>query len=77
MFHSGQVNFAEMSYEELYEMFIPSDGRIKGASDEFLKTLPQHVITRGNLMDASGDAICCAICLQVVTTTSTDTLKIS
>lgn len=59
-----QLNIAEMSFEELYAMFIPAEGRVKGASEEFLQCLPKHIVTQGNRVDASGDVICCAICLQ-------------
>lgn len=59
-----QLNIANMSYEELYEIFMPAEARMKGASQEFLHSLPQHIVTQGNRIDASGDVICCAICLQ-------------
>lgn len=59
-----QLNFTELSYEELYDMFMPSEGRMKGASEELLQSLPKHVITLTNRRDAGGDVMCCAICLQ-------------
>ena len=54
-----------MSYEELFEVFLPAEGRLKGASQEFLKGLPFHEVTEHNKMDISGDSICCTVCLQV------------
>ena len=63
--YSGQINFSEMSYEELFEVFLPAEGRLKGASQEFLKGLPFHEVTEHNKMDTSGDSICCTVCLQV------------
>ncbi|KAI5057587.1 hypothetical protein GOP47_0027602 [Adiantum capillus-veneris] len=59
-----QLNFTELSYEELYDMFMPSEGRVKGASEEVLRNLPKHIITQTNRRDACGDILCCAICLQ-------------
>ncbi|MCO5584835.1 hypothetical protein L7F22_038767 [Adiantum nelumboides] len=59
-----QLNFPDLSYEELYDMFVPSEGRIKGASEEVLQSLPKHIITQTNRRDACGDVLCCAICLQ-------------
>ncbi|KAI5076455.1 hypothetical protein GOP47_0008520 [Adiantum capillus-veneris] len=59
-----QVNLTEMSYEDIYDMLLPAEGRIKGASQEFLGSLPQHVVTKGSRVDACGDVVCCVICLQ-------------
>lgn len=59
-----QGNLSEMSYEELYDMLLPAEGRIKGASQEFLGGLPHHLVTKGNRVDVYGDVICCTICLQ-------------
>ncbi|MCO5584190.1 hypothetical protein L7F22_038113 [Adiantum nelumboides] len=58
------LNFPDLSYEELYDMFLPSEGRIEGASEEVLQSLPKHVITQTNRRDACGDVLGCAICLQ-------------
>ena len=63
--YAGQINFSEMSYEELFEVFLPAEGRLKGASQEFLKGLPYHEVTEHNKMDTCGDSICCTVCLQV------------
>lgn len=62
--HRWQVNIAEMSYEELYEMFGPGEGGTKGASEASLEKLPWYTVTEDNRMDSAGDAICCTICLQ-------------
>lgn len=59
-----QVNFAEMSYEDLYEMFGPGEGVMKGASEACLQKLPRHTITKDQELDLSGDNISCTICLQ-------------
>ncbi|KAH7299145.1 hypothetical protein KP509_25G074800 [Ceratopteris richardii] len=59
-----QVNIAEMSYEDLYEMFGPGEGAMKGASEACLEKLPWHIVTKDNKLDACGDTICCTICLQ-------------
>lgn len=61
---SWQVNFAEMSYEDLYDLLLPAEGRVKGASQELLQSLPRHTVTEGNRIDAYGDVRTCAICLQ-------------
>eukprot|EP00249_Psilotum_nudum_P015075 c25153_g2_i1 orf=589-1395(+) len=62
--HRWQVNIAEMSYEELYEMFGPGEGGTKGASEAVLANLPYHMIAAETKTDLSGEAICCTICLQ-------------
>lgn len=62
--HRWQVNIAEMSYEELYEMFGPGEGGAKGASESFIEKLPCHTVTEDNRKDSAGDMICCTICLQ-------------
>ncbi|KAI5077776.1 hypothetical protein GOP47_0007600 [Adiantum capillus-veneris] len=59
-----QVNIAEMSYEELYDMFGPGDGVTKGASEACLEKLPRYMVTKDNKLDASGDSLSCTICLQ-------------
>lgn len=59
-----QMNVAEMSYEELYELFIPGEVRVKGASEGMLQSLPKHLVTQTTRRDASGDVLSCAICLQ-------------
>ncbi|KAH7314802.1 hypothetical protein KP509_21G021100 [Ceratopteris richardii] len=59
-----ELNFTELNYEDLYEMFLPFESRTKGASEELLKSLPKHTVTQINKRDAWGDIICCAICLQ-------------
>eukprot|EP00250_Pteridium_aquilinum_P011407 c20044_g1_i1 orf=142-963(+) len=58
-----QVNIAEMSYEDLYEMFGPG-GVTKGASEACLEKLPRHTVTKDNELDSSGDSKSCIICLQ-------------
>eukprot|EP00249_Psilotum_nudum_P015076 c25153_g3_i1 orf=472-1284(+) len=62
--HRWQVSIAEMTYDELYEMFGPGEGGTKGASETVLANLPYHTVTPETKMDLSGQAICCAICLQ-------------
>eukprot|EP00249_Psilotum_nudum_P003711 c17177_g1_i1 orf=371-754(-) len=62
--HQWQVNIAEMSYEELSEMFGPGEIASKGVSEASVKKLPWHTITQENGMDVSGETICCTICLQ-------------
>lgn len=59
-----QVNLAEMSYEDLYDLLLPAEGRVKGASQELLRSLSRHVVTESNRIDAYGDVKSCAICLQ-------------
>ncbi|KAH7299522.1 hypothetical protein KP509_24G016500 [Ceratopteris richardii] len=58
------VDLAEMSYGELYDMLLPAEGRMKGASQEFLGSLPSYVVTQDSRLDVHGHAFCCAICLQ-------------
>ncbi|KAH7438549.1 hypothetical protein KP509_04G019800 [Ceratopteris richardii] len=59
-----QVNVADMSYEDLYGMFGPGVNVIKGASEASLEMLPKYLVTKDNSLDAHGDSISCAICLQ-------------
>lgn len=59
-----QVNIAEMSYEDLYEMFGPGEGVMKGASESCIEKLPRYMVTKENKLDASGDSLSCTICLQ-------------
>ncbi|MCO5613027.1 hypothetical protein L7F22_067301 [Adiantum nelumboides] len=59
-----QVNIAEMSYEELYDMFGPGDSVAKGASEACLEKLPRYMVTKDNKFDAFGDSLNCIICLQ-------------
>ncbi|MCO5571032.1 hypothetical protein L7F22_024763 [Adiantum nelumboides] len=59
-----QVNLADMSYEEIYDMLLPAEGRIKGASQEFLGGLPHHSVTQSSRVDVCGVVIRCTICLQ-------------
>eukprot|EP01018_Ginkgo_biloba_P008981 Gb_35043 [translate_table: standard] len=57
-----QVNIADMSYEEIYDIF--GEGGTKGMPGASLEKLPWHLITQENNFDDSGENICCSICLQ-------------
>uniref|UniRef100_A0A0C9QT54 TSA: Wollemia nobilis Ref_Wollemi_Transcript_10933_1459 transcribed RNA sequence n=1 Tax=Wollemia nobilis TaxID=56998 RepID=A0A0C9QT54_9CONI len=57
-----QVNIADMSYENMYDIF--GEGGTKGLSGACLEKLPRHCITKENKNDSSGDNISCTICLQ-------------
>lgn len=62
--HRWQVNIAEMSYEELYEMFGSGEGGTKGVSEACVEKLPWHTVTEDNRMDSTGATVSCTICLQ-------------
>lgn len=57
-----QVNIAEMSHEEIFDIF--GEVGTQGLSGASLAKLPSHLITKENKKDASGENICCTICLQ-------------
>uniref|UniRef100_A0A0C9QNG2 TSA: Wollemia nobilis Ref_Wollemi_Transcript_18537_1538 transcribed RNA sequence n=1 Tax=Wollemia nobilis TaxID=56998 RepID=A0A0C9QNG2_9CONI len=57
-----QVNIAEISHEEIYDVF--GEDRTQGLSGDCLKKLPSHQITEENTNDIFGENICCTICLQ-------------
>ena len=54
-----------MSYEDLYEMFGPGEGRMKGASEACISELPWFMVSETNSMDMHGEKVSCTICLQV------------
>lgn len=57
-----QVNISEMSHEEIFDIF--GETGTQGLSGASLAKLPSHLITKENKKDASGENICCTICLQ-------------
>ena len=54
-----------MSYEDLYEMFGPGEGRMKAASEACISELPWFMVSETNSIDMHGERISCTICLQV------------
>lgn len=57
-----QMSAVETTFEEVVDIF--ETGGSKGLSGESVDKLPKIEITKKNNLDASGEKICCSVCLQ-------------
>lgn len=57
----------ETSFEDVHNIF--DIGGAKGLAGDSVEKIPKIRITRDHNVDASGEKICCSVCLQVATST--------
>lgn len=57
----------ETSFEDVHNIF--DIGGAKGLAGDYVEKIPKIRITRDHNVDASGEKICCSVCLQVAIST--------
>ncbi|XP_077220508.1 NEP1-interacting protein 2-like [Tasmannia lanceolata] len=57
-----QISSMEINFEEVLDIF--GSGGTKGLAEDSIEKLPKIKITTKNNVDASGEKICCSVCLQ-------------
>lgn len=60
----NQMGAVEMSFEDVQNIF--DTGGSKGLPGDSVEKIPKIRITTHNNIDASGDRVCCSVCLQVL-----------
>ncbi|XP_058098332.1 NEP1-interacting protein-like 1 [Magnolia sinica] len=58
----AQMNAVERTTEEVSDIF--ATGGTKGLSGDSVNKLPKMMITTKNIVDGSGEGMCCSVCLQ-------------
>lgn len=58
----SQMGAVETSFEDVHNIF--DIGGAKGLAGDYVEKIPKIRITRDHNVDASGEKICCSVCLQ-------------
>ncbi|KAI3991201.1 hypothetical protein MKX01_022422 [Papaver californicum] len=58
----SQMGAIETSFDDVFDIF--ETGGLKGLSGDRVERIPKIKITNKNNMDASGERICCSVCLH-------------
>ncbi|KAI3960653.1 hypothetical protein MKX01_003827 [Papaver californicum] len=59
---TSQMSSTDTTFEEVLDIF--ETGGVKGLTGDSVTKIPKIEITGKNNVDASGDCICCSVCLQ-------------
>ncbi|KAK9039741.1 hypothetical protein GQ457_06G039540 [Hibiscus cannabinus] len=58
----SQMGAAETAFEEVQNIF--DTGGVKGLAGDLVEKIPKIIITKNNIVDASGEKVSCSVCLQ-------------